>query len=105
MNEQLPSVSDLRRNYDEGRLLESDVADTPLAQFSRWFDQALTADIVEPNAMVVATSDAHGVPSARTVLLKGVDPRGFVFYTNYQSRKGQALAVGGLGMSMLQNNA
>jgi pyridoxamine 5'-phosphate oxidase len=92
VNEQLPAVSDLRRNYDDGRLLESDVADTPLAQFSRWFEQALAADIVEPNAMVVATSDAHGVPSARTVLLKGVDPRGFVFYTNYQSRKGQALA-------------
>lgn len=92
MNEQLPAVSDLRRNYDDGRLLESDVADTPLAQFSHWFEQALAAEIVEPNAMVVATSDAQGVPSARTVLLKGVDQRGFVFYTNYQSRKGQALA-------------
>ena len=92
MNEQLPAVSDLRRNYDDGRLLESDIADTPLAQFSHWFEQALAAEIVEPNAMVVATSDAQGVPSARTVLLKGVDQRGFVFYTNYQSRKGQALA-------------
>ncbi len=92
VNEQLPAVSNLRRNYDDGRLLESDVADTPLVQFTRWFEQALAADIVEPNAMVVATSDAQGVPSARTVLLKGVDPRGFTFYTNYQSRKGQALA-------------
>jgi pyridoxamine 5'-phosphate oxidase len=92
VNEQLPAVSDLRRNYDDGRLLESDIADTPLAQFSHWFEQALAAEIVEPNAMVVATSDAQGVPSARTVLLKGVDQRGFVFYTNYQSRKGQALA-------------
>ena len=70
----------------------AEVADTPLQQFSRWFDQALSAQIVEPNAMVVATSDAEGVPSARTVLLKGVDARGFVFYTNYQSRKGRALA-------------
>jgi pyridoxamine 5'-phosphate oxidase len=92
VNEQPPQVSELRVNYDNGRLLEAEVADTPLQQFSRWFDQALSAQIVEPNAMVVATSDAEGVPSARTVLLKGVDARGFVFYTNYQSRKGRALA-------------
>jgi pyridoxamine 5'-phosphate oxidase len=91
VNEQPPQVSDLRVNYDDGRLLESEIAGTPLAQFSRWFDQALAAQVTEPNAMVVATSDADGVPSARTVLLKGVDARGFVFYTNYQSRKGQAL--------------
>ena len=92
VNEHPPRVSDLRRNYDDGRLLESDLAPTPLGQFSRWFDDALAASIVEPNAMVVATSDADGVPSARTVLLKTVDQRGLVFYTNHQSRKGRALA-------------
>ena len=92
MTEHPPRVSNLRRNYDDGRLLESDLAPTPLGQFARWFDDAVAAEIVEPNAMVVATSDEHGVPSARTVLLKGVDRRGFVFYTNHQSRKGRALA-------------
>jgi len=92
VTEHPPRVSDLRRNYDDGRLLESDLAPTPLGQFARWFDDAVAAEIVEPNAMVVATSDEHGVPSARTVLLKGVDRRGFVFYTNHQSRKGRALA-------------
>ena len=92
VTEQPPRVSDLRRNYDDGRLLESDIAANPLDQFSRWFDDAIAASIVEPNAMVVATSDADGIPSARTVLLKSIDQRGFVFYTNHQSRKGRALA-------------
>jgi pyridoxamine 5'-phosphate oxidase len=92
VTEQPPRVSDLRRNYDEGRLLESDIAANPLDQFSRWFDDAVAASIVEPNAMVLATSDADGIPSARTVLLKSIDQRGFVFYTNHQSRKGRALA-------------
>lgn len=92
MTEQTPRVSDLRRHYDSGRLLESDLAGTPLAQFSRWFTEAVEAGVVEPNAMVLATSDTEGVPSARTVLLKGVDERGLIFYTNHQSRKGRALA-------------
>ncbi len=92
VTDQPPRVSELRRNYDDGRLLESDLASNPLDQFSRWFDDAVAAEIVEPNAMVVATSDSDGVPSARTVLLKSIDQRGFVFYSNYQSRKGRALA-------------
>src|SRR5690606_15427702 len=70
----------------------SDVADTPIEQFTRWFAQALEAQVPEPNAMTVATLGPDQHPSARIVLLKGFDERGFVFYTNYESRKGRELA-------------
>lgn len=86
-------LAGMRLHYDQGRLLEGDLDPTPLGQFARWLGEAVAADVVEPNAMVLATSDADGVPSARTVLLKAADARGFVFYSNHQSRKGRALAA------------
>jgi len=87
------SVADLRQIYQKGLLLESDAAATPMEQFGRWFEQALAAHVPEPNAMTLATANAEGRASARIVLLKGYDAQGFVFYTNYQSRKGQELAA------------
>jgi pyridoxamine 5'-phosphate oxidase len=84
----------MRRDYTErGALLEADLAADWTSQFARWFAEATAAGLPEPNAMVVATADARARPSARTVLLKGYDERGFVFFTNYTSRKGtEALA-------------
>jgi len=86
------SVADLRQVYQKSVLLESEAASAPLDQFARWFEQALAASVPEPNAMTLATADANGQPSARIVLLKGYDEQGFVFYTNYASRKGRELA-------------
>ena len=78
----------MRRDYSGDGLLEEDLAPTWLAQFRRWFAEALAApEIAEPNALIVATVSADGRPSTRTVLLKDVDERGFVFFTNYTSRK------------------
>ena len=85
------SVADLRKEYMLNGLSESDVDADPIRQFRLWFDQALSAGLAEPNAMTVATATADGRPSARVLLIKGVDARGFVFYTNYDSRKGQEL--------------
>ncbi len=79
--------------YEAGGLAESDLAPAPLAQFRAWFADAVAAALPEPNAMVLATADADGQPSARTVLLKEVDARGFVLYTNYGSRKSRELAA------------
>jgi pyridoxamine 5'-phosphate oxidase len=89
-----PSPDQMRRDYTErGALLETDLAADWPAQFGRWFADATSAGLVEPNAMIVSTAAADGRPSARTVLLKGYDERGFVFFTNYTSRKGaEALA-------------
>jgi pyridoxamine 5'-phosphate oxidase len=86
------SIADLRRNYTLSGLSEADVDADPFVQFRTWFDQALSAGLTEPNAMTLATVGADGRPSARIVLLKGFDERGFVFYTNYESRKGRELA-------------
>ena len=86
------SVADLRKEYMLNGLSASDVDADPIRQFRVWFDQALAGGLVEPNAMTVATATPDGRPSARMVLIKGVDERGFVFYTNYESRKGQELA-------------
>lgn len=88
----LPPPSALRREYATGELLESIVAADAMEQFGRWFADAQRAAVPEPNAMTVATVDGGGKPSARIVLMKGFDSRGIVFYTNYQSRKGQELA-------------
>ncbi|MCX7073062.1 MAG: pyridoxamine 5'-phosphate oxidase [Gammaproteobacteria bacterium] len=74
-------------------LLEADVAQDPIIQFRRWLDDAVNIGMIEPIAMTLATVDADGRPSARVVLLKGLDADGFAFYTNYQSRKAQALAA------------
>ena len=89
-----PSPAGMRRDYTErGPLLESDLAPDWTGQFARWFADASAAGLPEPNAMIVATADVRARPSARTVLLKGYDSRGFVFFTNYTSRKGtEALA-------------
>jgi pyridoxamine 5'-phosphate oxidase len=81
-------IADLRKNYTQAGLVESDLIANPYQQFQLWFEQAVAADILEPNAMTVATVTAEGKPSARIVLLKAVDDRGFVFYTNYNSQKG-----------------
>jgi pyridoxamine 5'-phosphate oxidase len=83
------SPAGMRRDYTErGALLESDLAADWTSQFARWFAEASAAGLPEPNAMIVATADPAARPSARTVLLKGYDERGFVFFTNYTSRKG-----------------
>jgi pyridoxamine 5'-phosphate oxidase len=86
------SVADLRKEYMLNGLSEADVDANPIRQFQIWFDQALAAGLAEPNAMTVATAAPDGRPSARMLLIKGVDERGFVFFTNYESRKGQELA-------------
>ncbi len=86
------SVAELRREYMLNGLHEADLDRDPIEQFRVWFDQALAAGLPEPNAMTLATATPDGRPSARMVLIKGVDARGFVFYTNYQSRKGRELA-------------
>jgi len=84
--------AELRTEYKRETLDEAAVAPDPFAQFARWFDEAVAARVPEPNAMTLATVGPEGRPSARIVLLKGVDERGFVFYTNYDSRKGRDLA-------------
>jgi pyridoxamine 5'-phosphate oxidase len=85
-------LADLRKTYARGALSEDDVLLDPLAQFRKWLDEALHAQVPEPNAMSVATVDENGQPSSRIVLIKEVDDRGFVFYTNYHSHKGRDLA-------------
>ena len=88
----MSSLADLRKDYSLAGLLEKDLARDPFRQFDQWFREVEGAKIPEPNAMILATTDADGRPSARTVLLKGLDGRGFVFFSNYESRKGRALA-------------
>lgn len=87
------SIAGLRRDYRGEPLNEADVAADPYAQFQHWFDEAVRAELPLPNAMTLATATATGQPSARIVLLKGIDGGGFVFYTNYSSRKGRELAA------------
>ncbi|OGB20791.1 MAG: pyridoxamine 5'-phosphate oxidase [Burkholderiales bacterium RIFCSPLOWO2_02_FULL_57_36] len=87
------SIADLRTEYTLASLTEADVAADPIAQFSKWFDQALQAQLAEANAMSLATVSAEGRPSSRIVLLKGFDHRGFTWFTSYDSRKGQDLSV------------
>ena len=91
MNES--ALSDLRREYAVGGLDESDLAPDPIAMFRRWLHDATVAGLHEPNAMVLATVSADGLPSSRMVLLKGLDDRGFAFFTNYESRKADELAA------------
>ena len=81
----------LRKEYTRAGLTEADAASDPIEQFRSWFDEALAAGLHEPNAMTLATATPEGRPSARVVLLKGFDERGFVFYTNYEGRKGGEL--------------
>src|SRR5579863_963018 len=85
------TLADLRKEYALAGLSEKDLARDPFRQFERWFQEVEAAKIPEPNAAVLSTAARDGRPSARVVLLKGVDGRGFVFYTNYDSRKGREL--------------
>ncbi|HEX2608596.1 MAG TPA: pyridoxamine 5'-phosphate oxidase [Flavisolibacter sp.] len=85
------SIASIRKDYAAQTLLESDVAPLPVDQFSKWWQQATESAIEEVNAMTLATASADGMPSARIVLLKDFDARGFVFFTNYQSFKGMQL--------------
>jgi pyridoxamine 5'-phosphate oxidase len=89
----MTTLADLRKDYARGSLDETSVDADPIRQFEAWFKQALDARLPEPNTMTLATVDARGHPSARIVLIKGVDERGFVFFTNYESRKGLDLAA------------
>ena len=81
------SVADIRKDYKQHSLNESDVAADPFVQFEHWWQEAVKSEIDEVNAMTLATATQSGTPSARIVLLKGYDPQGFVFFTNYNIRK------------------
>lgn len=87
------NLADLRREYAKADLDLPDTAPDPFTQFRKWYEDAEKAELLEPNAMVLATADASGRPSARVVLLKGMSDQGFVFFTDYRSRKGQELAT------------
>lgn len=87
------NVAPPREEYHAHPLLESEVDPDPLAQFGRWFEEAVTGGVPQPNAMTLATATPDGSPSARMVLLKDFDARGFVFFTNYESRKAGEMAV------------
>ena len=89
----MPSLADLRRDYTLAGLSEADAGRDPFALFHHWFDQASAANLLEPNAFTLATATPTGIPSARTVLLKLFDERGFCFFTNYNSRKGDEMAA------------
>jgi pyridoxamine 5'-phosphate oxidase len=87
------ALAALRRSYELAGLDVADVEADPVVQFSRWLADAVAAELIEPNAMVLATADSHGRPRARTLLLKAADTDGFTFFTNYGSTKGQHLAA------------
>jgi pyridoxamine 5'-phosphate oxidase len=86
-----PSIADLRKDYSTHSLLENEALADPIDQFSLWWQQVLESKVDEANAMTLATASSDGVPSARIVLLKGFDKRGFIFYTNYESFKAMQL--------------
>lgn len=86
------SIADMRKDYSRQSLDASDVLRDPVAQFQKWFEEARQAALAEPNAMHLSTVNAEGKPAGRVVLLKGIEEGQFIFYTNYQSRKGQELA-------------
>ena len=86
-----PSIADLRREYTRAVLSEDELHPDPIEQFREWFSQALETAVDEPTAMTLATASPDGRPSARMVLLKGIEPDGFVFYTDYRSRKAREL--------------
>jgi pyridoxamine 5'-phosphate oxidase len=88
----LKDIQNLRQDYRASTLLEAGISPNPIKQFETWFNEALKAEVYEPNAMTLATSTINGRPSARIVLLKGFDQQGFSFYTNYLSRKGKEIA-------------
>jgi len=87
------ALAELRKSYERGELDEASCPEQPLQQFETWLEQAISAQLPEPNAMTLATVGADGRPSTRVVLIKGVDARGLVWYTNYESRKGRELTL------------
>ncbi len=87
------SLADLRKDYKQASLSENEVAGDPVTQFTRWFEQATQANVPEPNAMSLATATSDGRPSSRIVLIKGVDDRGFCWFTDYDSKKGSDIAA------------
>lgn len=87
------SIAEMRQDYRAGTLHRSDLADSPIDQFAKWFDQAVKSDIREPNAMTLCTLGDDSIPNARTVLMKDFGAHGVTFYTNYESRKGRELAA------------
>lgn len=89
----MSSPASLRKDYKQKSLSEADIASDPIAQFDIWWQEALASEIDEANAMTLATAGTDGMPDARIVLLKGFDPAGFVFYTNYESGKGRQLEL------------
>ena len=89
------SISDLRKDYQKDSLTRAELLSDPMQQFQSWLDTAIKAKVLEPTAMNLATSSAEGVISSRMVLLKDLDPRGFSFFTNYESRKASDLAEHG----------
>ena len=89
----MTTIADLRREYASRALVETDSHDDAIRQFALWFDEALETQLLDVNAMTLATATPSGEPSARTVLLKGYDEHGFVFFTNYESAKGEQLAA------------
>jgi pyridoxamine 5'-phosphate oxidase len=86
-------LSYYRNEYLKDALERTDLSDSPIAQFTLWFDQAVKASLIEPNALVLSTANEQGRPSSRAVLLKAFDDRGFVFYTNFGSRKAKEMAI------------
>ncbi len=91
MSEKLTQISDLRQNYSLNQLVERNVSKNPFTQFAAWFEEAANGDIYEPNAMILSTV-SQNQPKSRTVLLKALEPDGFVFYSNYDSHKGEQMA-------------
>lgn len=87
----MSSIADIRTEYKKQSLSEQDILQDPIAQFDKWWQEAISSGIDEPNAMTLATASADGMPDARVVLLKGFNEKGFAFYTNYNSAKGQQL--------------
>ncbi|MEN0003482.1 MAG: pyridoxamine 5'-phosphate oxidase [Bacteroidota bacterium] len=87
----LVNLEDLRENYDALTLVEADALADPILQFQNWMEAAIAAKLPEPNAMILATAQTNGQPSARVVLLKGLQPEGFIFYSNYESAKAQQM--------------
>ena len=87
----MSSIAEIRKDYTKTTLDQTDVNKNPVAQFEKWFDEALKSQALEPNAMTLSTITETGKPSARIVLLKGIENNSFLFYTNYQSQKGKEL--------------
>ena len=87
----MENLANIRKDYRKATLDVSNVDESPIRQFEKWFDEALRAEALEPNAMTLSTVDERGKPSARMVLLKGLENNQFIFYTNYQSKKGKEL--------------